>query len=77
MMALFRLIEISLNVGDAQRAGAYADTLLSAFDIAAIRNQLKSLSNNYLIAPIAPEFISQFVESRYRQKAGEIAEIQN
>jgi tetratricopeptide (TPR) repeat protein len=77
MMALFRLTETSLNAGDTQSAGAYADALLSTFDITAIRNQLKNLSNNYLIAPIAPEYISRFVESRFRQKAGGITEIQN
>jgi tetratricopeptide (TPR) repeat protein len=77
MMALFRLIENSLNAGDTQSAGVYADALLSTFDMSAIRNQLKSLSNNYLIPPISPELISQLVESRSKRKAGSVAEIQN
>ena len=77
MMALFRLIENSLNAGDVQRAGTYADALLSMFDIADIRNQLNSLSSNYLIPPISPELISQFIKSRLKQKSGVVAEIQN
>lgn len=77
MMALFGLIENSLNAGDAQRAGVYADTLLKLFNMAAIRNQLNSLSSNYLIPPISHELISQFIESRLKQKSGAIMEIQN
>jgi tetratricopeptide (TPR) repeat protein len=77
MMALFRLIENSLKAGDAERAGVYAETLLKLFNMAAIRNQLNSLSNNYLIPPISPELISQFIESRLKQKSGAITEIQN
>ena len=77
MMALFRLIENSLKARDAQRAGVYADTLLKLFNMEAIRNQLNSLSSNYLIPPISPELISQFIKSRLKQKSGVVAEIQN
>jgi tetratricopeptide (TPR) repeat protein len=77
MMALFRLIENSLNAGDTQRAGVYADALLSTFDMTVIRNQLNSLSNNYLIPPISPDLISQLIESRLKLKSEEVAEFQN
>jgi tetratricopeptide (TPR) repeat protein len=77
MMALFRLIENSLNAEDTRRAGVYADALLSTFDITAIRSQLNRLSNNYLIPPISPELVSQLIESRSKLKAGSVAEIQN
>ena len=77
MIALFGLIENSQNAGDAQRTEAYIDELLSMFDIADIRNQLKRLTNNHLIAPISPELISQLVESRLKQKSSEFAETTN
>jgi hypothetical protein len=77
MMALFRLIENSLNAEDTRRAGVYADALLSTFDITAIRSQLNRLSDNYLIPPISPELVSQLIESRSKLKAGSVAEIQN
>ena len=75
--ALLQLIENNLKAGDTQRAGVYADILLKLFDMEAIRKQLKSLSNNYLIPPISSELISQYIESRLKKKARPLIEIQN
>jgi tetratricopeptide (TPR) repeat protein len=77
MMALFGLIENSLNAGNIEQAKRFADTLLNMSNIAAIESQLKSLSNNYLIPPLSLELISQLIGSRWKEKSRSISEIQN
>jgi tetratricopeptide (TPR) repeat protein len=69
MMALLGLIENSRRAGDILRAKEYADMLLNIYDKAAIKDQLHQLSNNRLLPPLSPEFISQIIESRLQENS--------
>ena len=69
MLALLGLIENSRSAEDMLQAGIYADMLLTIYDSAAIRDQLHHLSNNHLLPPLSPEFISEIIESRLKENS--------
>jgi tetratricopeptide (TPR) repeat protein len=69
MVALLGLIENSRRAGDILQARRYADKLLNIYDKAAINEQLYHLSNNPLLPPLSPEFISQIIEGRLKENS--------
>ena len=77
MTALFGLIDNSLRAGDIDRATKYADSLISHYSAAVIRDELNRLPNNNLLPPISPVQISRVIEKQLAQNSKKIPEISN
>ena len=61
MVPLLALIENSLRAEDESAARNYTRVLFDYYERAQIRNQLISLSTDYLSPPLSPELISSIV----------------
>jgi hypothetical protein len=77
MLPLLGLIENNLRAGDVSRAKAYADDLISLYQMPAVKSQLLSNSENNFLPPLSTELILSVLEPLESDTSRKISKTQN